>query len=86
MAAAVWGEAMPDAWDDALSVLVSRLRRSLRPVTGPCPEPAIKGATVSNQNKPAKMETGLTVQVPPFIEVGTKILIDTRENKYLSRA
>jgi DNA-binding SARP family transcriptional activator len=43
VAAAVWGEAMPDAWDDALSVLVSRLRRSLRPVTGPCPEPAIKG-------------------------------------------
>ena len=49
-------------------------------------EPAIKGASVSNQSKPAKMETGLTVQVPPFIEVGTKILIDTRENKYLSRA
>ena len=34
---------MPDAWDDALSVLVSRLRRSLRPITGPCPEPAITG-------------------------------------------
>ena len=49
-------------------------------------EPAIKGSTVSNQSKPAKMETGLTVMVPPFIEVGTKIIIDTRENKYLSRA
>jgi len=34
---------MPDAWDDALSVLVSRLRRSLQPIIGPCPEPAIKG-------------------------------------------
>ena len=34
---------MPDAWDDALNVLVSRLRRSLRPITGHCPEPAIKG-------------------------------------------
>jgi DNA-binding SARP family transcriptional activator len=43
VAAAVWGEAMPDAWDDALSVLVSRLRRSLRPITGPCQEPALKG-------------------------------------------
>jgi DNA-binding SARP family transcriptional activator len=43
VAGAVWGDAMPDAWDDALSVLVSRLRRSLRPVTGPCLEPAIKG-------------------------------------------
>jgi SARP family transcriptional regulator, regulator of embCAB operon len=44
VAFAVWGEAMPDAWDDDLSVLVSRLRRSLRPVTGPCLEPAIKGS------------------------------------------
>ena len=34
---------MPDAWDDALSVLVSRLRRSLQPITGSCPEPAITG-------------------------------------------
>ncbi|HYG61578.1 MAG TPA: elongation factor P [Thermoanaerobaculia bacterium] len=49
-------------------------------------EPGLKGATASSSYKPAKMETGLTVQVPPFIEVGTKILIDTRENKYLSRA
>jgi DNA-binding SARP family transcriptional activator len=43
VAAAVWGDAIPDAWDDALSALVSRLRRSLRPVTGDCPEPAIRG-------------------------------------------
>jgi DNA-binding SARP family transcriptional activator len=43
VAAAVWGDAMPDAWDDALSVLVSRQRRRLRPITGPCPEPVIKG-------------------------------------------
>jgi len=42
-AAAVWGDAMPDAWDDALSVLVTRLRRSLKPITGKCPEPAIRG-------------------------------------------
>jgi len=49
-------------------------------------EPGLKGATASSSYKPAKMETGLTVQVPPFIEVGTKILVDTRENKYLSRA
>jgi SARP family transcriptional regulator, regulator of embCAB operon len=43
VAAAVWGDAMPDAWDDALSVLASRLRRSLRAITGPCEEPAIQG-------------------------------------------
>lgn len=49
-------------------------------------EPSMKGATASASYKPAKMETGLMVQVPPFIEPGTKILIDTRENKYLSRA
>lgn len=49
-------------------------------------EPGLKGATASSSYKPAKMETGLVVQVPPFIEVGTKLLIDTRENKYLSRA
>jgi elongation factor P len=49
-------------------------------------EPSLRGATASASYKPAKMETGLVVQVPPFIEVGTKVLIDTRENKYLSRA
>lgn len=48
-------------------------------------EPVMKGATASASYKPAKMETGLTVQVPPFIEAGTKIEIDTRENKYLKR-
>lgn len=49
-------------------------------------DPPLKGATASASYKPAKMETGLVVQVPPFIEPGTKILIDTREDKYLSRA
>jgi elongation factor P len=48
-------------------------------------EPSMKGATASASYKPAKMETGLVVNVPPFIEPGTNILIDTRENKYLSR-
>jgi len=48
-------------------------------------EPAIKGSTASASYKPAKMETGLMVQVPPFIDIGTKIEIDTRENKYLRR-
>jgi elongation factor P len=49
-------------------------------------EPGMKGATASSSYKPAKMQTGLMVLVPPFIEPGTKILVDTRENKYLSRA
>lgn len=49
-------------------------------------EPGLKGATASSSYKPAKCETGLVVQVPPFIEAGTRIEIDTRENKYLKRA
>jgi elongation factor P len=48
-------------------------------------EPGLKGATASSSYKPAKCETGLVVQVPPFIEAGTRIEIDTRENKYLKR-
>lgn len=48
-------------------------------------EPGMKGATASSSYKPAKTETGLVVQIPPFIEAGTKIEIDTRENKYLRR-
>jgi len=49
-------------------------------------EPAIKGASVSNQNKPAKMETGLVVQVPPFIATGDRIKIDTGSSAYIERA
>ena len=48
-------------------------------------EPGLRGATASSSYKPAKMETGLKVQVPPFIEAGAKLEIDTRENKYLRR-
>src|ERR1700744_4991493 len=42
-------------------------------------EPGLKGATVSNVTKPAKMETGLVVQVPPFIGEGGKIRVNTSE-------
>ena len=49
-------------------------------------EPSMKGATASASYKPAKLETGLVVMVPPFVEVGNKIIVDTREDKYLSRA
>ena len=48
-------------------------------------EPSMRGATASASYKPAKMETGLVVQVPPFVEPGARIEIDTRENKYLKR-
>ena len=47
--------------------------------------PEIKGATATNQNKPATLETGLVVQVPPFIKVGEIIRVDTRSGQYLTR-
>ena len=49
-------------------------------------EPSIKGASVSNQSKPATMETGFVVYVPPFISEGDVIRIDTTEGKYIERA
>jgi elongation factor P len=49
-------------------------------------EPGLKGATVSNVTKPAKMETGLVVQVPPFINEGERIRVSTSEGSYLERA
>ena len=49
-------------------------------------EPGIKGATVSNVTKPAKLETGLVVQVPPFVSEGEKIRVSTSESAYLERA
>ena len=47
--------------------------------------PEIKGATATNQNKPATMETGLVVYVPPFIKVGEMLRIDTRTGDYITR-
>jgi elongation factor P len=49
-------------------------------------EPTLKGATVDRGNKPATLETGLVVQVPPFIQEGDIVKVDTNEGKYLSRA
>jgi len=49
-------------------------------------EPGLKGASVSNVTKPAKLETGLVVQVPPFINEGEKIRISTAEGTYQERA
>ena len=49
-------------------------------------EPGLKGATVSNVTKPAKTETGLMVQVPPFIVEGEKIKVNTAEGTYQERA
>ncbi len=48
-------------------------------------EPGIKGATVSNVQKPAKLETGLTVAVPPFVNIGDVIRVNTSEGTYQER-
>jgi len=49
-------------------------------------EPGIKNSTATNSFKPAVMETGITVQVPPFINTGERIKIDTAEGTYMERA
>ncbi len=49
-------------------------------------QPSIKGATVTGSGKPATMETGLVVNVPDFIEAGQKLVINTTEGTYVSRA
>ena len=48
--------------------------------------PGLRGATASSSSKPATLETGLVVQVPPHISVGQAIKVDTRTGEYLERA
>lgn len=49
-------------------------------------EPGIKGDTASGGSKPAKLETGLVVQVPFFVNVGDRLIINTTDGSYVSRA
>jgi len=49
-------------------------------------EPGFRGDTASAGNKPAKLETGITVQVPLFVNTGDVIKVDTRDGSYLERA
>ena len=49
-------------------------------------EPGLKGDTVSNTSKPAKLLSGLEVQVPIFINEGEQIKIDTRDGTYVGRS
>ncbi len=86
---------------DAVNYLIPQLRVTVefyegKPISVEMPpsvdmtvvetEPGLKGATVSNVGKPAKMETGLVVQVPAFINVGEKIRVNTAEGTYQERA
>src|SRR6266850_1173692 len=49
-------------------------------------EPGIKHSTATTSFKPARLETGITVQVPPFVTTGEKIKVDTAEGTYMERA
>lgn len=49
-------------------------------------EPELRGATISNVTKPAKLETGMVVQVPPFIKEGERIRVDPNDGRYVERA
>ncbi len=92
---------MKDLLGDATNFLIPNLKVAVefyegKPISVDLPpsvdltvvetEPGIKGATVSNVTKPAKLETGLVVQVPPFINEGEKIRVSTSESAYLERA
>jgi elongation factor P len=48
-------------------------------------EPALKGATAAAQYKPADLETGLRISVPPFVNIGEVVQVDTRTGEYLGR-
>lgn len=49
-------------------------------------QPEIKSATATNSYKPAKTDTGLTINIPPFVKEGEKIIVNTDTGEYVSRA
>jgi len=49
-------------------------------------DPGVKGNSATSRNKPARLETGLTVQVPEYLAQGERIKVDTRTGEYLGRA
>ncbi len=90
-----------DILGDAVEYLVPQLKVNIeffegKPISVELPptvdltvvetEPGLKGASVSNVTKAAKLETGLVVQVPPFINQGEKIRVSTSEGTYQERA
>ena len=49
-------------------------------------EPTVKGQTAASSYKPAELENGLRVMVPPFIQVGEKVVINTNDLSYVKRS
>ena len=48
--------------------------------------PALKGATAQAQLKPARLETGIEILVPPYLETGERVKVDTRDGRFVERA
>ena len=70
-------------FDQQLQDLTTDLAIVLFPIG---PEPGIQGDRVSGARKPATLETGLTLQVPLFVNPGDRIKVDTRSGEYITRA
>ena len=49
-------------------------------------DPVVKGQTASSSYKPAKLENGVSILVPPHIESGTRVVVDTQTGEYVERA
>ena len=49
-------------------------------------DPVVKGQTAASSYKPAKLDNGVRILVPPFIEAGTRVVVDTNELTYVRRA
>ena len=49
-------------------------------------DPSIKGASASARTKPARFASGLVVQVPEYIATGERVIVNTTERKFMSRA
>ena len=49
-------------------------------------DPVVKGQTASSSYKPAKLENGVSILVPPHIGAGTKVIVDTSTGEYVERA
>ncbi|HYG85631.1 MAG TPA: elongation factor P [Azospirillum sp.] len=49
-------------------------------------DPVVKGQTASSSYKPAKLENGVSILVPPHIEAGTRVVVDTQTGEYVERA
>ncbi len=49
-------------------------------------DPVVKGQTAASSYKPAKLENGLRVMVPPFVQAGEKVVVATEDSSYIRRA